>query len=125
MKRLIILLLGLFIVILNTGCSSTNIKGETHKNFSNPTTENAVYRVQVDKNIEHIIFNLDAKIEKGEFKFTINDPSGKVYWSKSTDKDTRGFDIDFNIKSPKKGDWEIIFELDDAIGEYWSSWEAN
>ncbi len=125
-KRLsVVVLLALFIVILNAGCSSTNIKGETHKSFSNAKTENSVYKIQVDKSIKYINLDLEANIKNGNFKFTINDPDGKIYRSKGTDKDTRGLDINLKIESPKKGDWEIIFELDEAIGEYRCIWEAK
>lgn len=124
-KRFTVLLFAIFIIILNIGCSRTNIKGETHKSFHNSRTESSVYKIQVDKNIKYIKIDLDAEINTGEFKIAINDPTGKKYWSKGTDQDTRGLDIDFKIENPKKGDWEIIIELDGAIGEYRCSWEAR
>jgi len=125
-KRLsVVVLLALVISILNTGCYSSNIKGEAHKSFSNARTENLVYKIQLDKRIKYIDLDIEANIKKGDFKFTINDPDGEIYRSMGTDKDTRAFDINFKIESPKKGDWEIILELDEAIGEYRASWKAK
>jgi len=125
-KRLsVVVLLALVIGILNTGCSSSNIKGEAHKSFSNVRTENLVYKIELDKEIKYINLDIEANIKKGDFKFTINDPDGEIYTSMETDKDTRELDINFKIESPKKGDWEIILELDEAIGEYRASWKAK
>ncbi|MTI71973.1 MAG: hypothetical protein FH751_17130 [Firmicutes bacterium] len=125
MKKVIsVIFLVLIIIILSVGCSSTNINGETHRSFEKKRTDSSVHKIQIDKNIKYIKFDLQAKIDEGIFKVIIEDPSNKEYLSKKIGMDEK-LNEDFKIQRPKKGDWKITLILDKAIGEYRCSWKAQ
>ncbi|MTI67111.1 MAG: hypothetical protein FH753_11015 [Firmicutes bacterium] len=123
-KVLNLIFLVSIIAILSVGCSSTNINGETHGSFKKKRTDSSFHKIQIDKNVEYIKFDLQAKIDEGIFKIIIQDPSNKEYLSKEIGMDEK-LKEDFKIQSPKKGDWKITLILEKAIGEYRCSWKAK
>jgi hypothetical protein len=114
----------LIFTLLLSACRETETFNATESSY-NKVTQPGDYKKSHVLNIylgaEQVELQIDTELSCGSITWMLRDPNNIIQWEGYANSITRVMD-EYIIDNPLPGSWRLECRLEDAVGEYSTSW---